>query len=275
MSLERGPEPHPTDAALGQYPVSRWRDGRTEALSDWVAEEVPVALVYNGLSHAVMLCTPRDLEDFARGFSLSECIVERPEEIYDIQVQPRDEGIEVSLQIAQSRFWALKTQRRNLAGRTGCGLCGKESLEQLGHDLPPVAAGPGISAAALQTALGRIKPLQDLFNKTGSVHAAAWCNPAGAIECLREDVGRHNALDKLLGQRLAAGQPSTPGLVVMTSRASYEIVQKAAACGVTIIAALSGTTGLAVRLADQLGVTLIGFARDSRLSIYTHPERIL
>ncbi|OMH38346.1 formate dehydrogenase family accessory protein FdhD [Motiliproteus sp. MSK22-1] len=263
-----------SDNAIRQYPVSRWLAGQTERTEDWVAEEVPVALVYNGLSHAIMMCSPLDLEDFARGFSLSECIVESNDEIYEVQVSEQIDGIQVELTIAQSRFWALKSHRRSLAGRTGCGLCGKESLAQLTCTIDPVNNNQRISSSTVQHAMSRIKTHQHLFNKTGSAHAAAWSDSQGIIRCLREDVGRHNALDKLIGHCAKGGHAMNDGLLIMTSRASYEIVQKAAACGISMIAAISGPTGMAVRLAEELGVALIGFARNDSLCVYAHPERI-
>ena len=268
------PERSQAIAAMTPYPVNRWQAGSPQQRTDWVAEEVPVALEYNGLAHAVMLCSPQDLDDFARGFSLSECIVETAAEIYDIQIVEQPEGIQIAIRIPQSRFWALKSHRRALAGRTGCGLCGKESLAQLVNNLDPVRSGPAIAASALEQALKRLNAQQPLFKHTGSVHAAAWCDAQGNILALREDVGRHNALDKLLGHAVTTDLDLTNGVLLMTSRASYEIVQKAATCGISMIAAVSGPTGLAVRLAQELGVTLIGFARDDRLSVYSHAERI-
>jgi len=261
--------------AMKQYQVNRWHAGAVAVSDDWVAEEVPVALVYNGLSHVVMMCSPQHLEDFARGFTLTECIVEQPHEIYDIEVTELDEGIQVELEIAQSRFWALKAQRRALAGRTGCGICGKESLAQMACTLDPLQNGQQISSTALRLALDHINSQQHLFNKTGSVHAAAWCDPQGSIMALREDVGRHNALDKLVGHCLVGGHTLRDGMLIMTSRASYEIVQKAAACGISVVAAVSGPTGMAIRLAEEQGITLIGFARNASLCVYSHPERII
>lgn len=263
-----------TTTAMTQYPVSRWLDGQSVEADDWIAEEVPVALEYNGLSHAVMMCSPQDLENFGRGFSLSECIVESRDEIYDIQVSEQPDGIQVAITIPQSRFWALKSHRRSMAGRTGCGLCGKESLAQLVNNLDPVAGGASITTTALQQALSQLQAQQPLFNQTGSVHAAVWCDFDGNLIALREDVGRHNALDKLIGHCAEQGLDLNQGMLIMTSRASYEIVQKAAACGISMIAAVSGSTGLAVRLAQDLGVTLIGFARDNRLSVYSHTGRV-
>ncbi len=260
--------------AVKQYPISRWQAGSAQQTTDWVAEEVPVALEYNGLAHAVMMCSPADLEDFARGFSLSEGIVETADEVYDIQIDELSEGIQLAITIPQARFWALKSHRRSLAGRTGCGLCGKESLAQLAHNLTPLTGGPTIAVSAVQHALSQLNAQQPLFTQTGATHAAAWCAADGNMLALREDVGRHNALDKLLGHAVNRDLDLTNGMLLMTSRASYEIVQKAAACGITLIAAVSAPTGLAVRLAEELGVTLIGFARNNRLSVYAHSERI-
>ncbi len=263
-----------TTRAMTTYPVSRWRAGQTEEVDDWVAEEVAVALEYNGLSHAVMMCSPQDLDNFARGFSLSEGIVDSAAEIYDVQLSEHAEGIQLAITIPQARFWALKSHRRSMAGRSGCGLCGKESLAQLSHSLTPLPGGPSIAATTLQKALGQLNKQQHLFNQTGAVHAAAWSDFDGNMVALREDVGRHNALDKLIGHSVGQGQDLRNGLLIMPSRASDEIVQKAAACGISMIAAVSAPTGLAVRLAQDLGVTLIGFARHNRLSVYAHPERI-
>ena len=260
--------------AMRSYSVCRWQAGAFDNIEDWVAEEVAVALEYNGVAHAVMMCSPQHLEDFALGFSVSECIVERSDEVYDIQIRVLSEGIQIAITIPQARFWVLKSHRRAMAGRTGCGLCGKESLAQLANPLAPVPDGPVIAASAVQHALTRLNTQQPLFNQTGSVHAAAWCDTEGNLITVREDVGRHNALDKLIGNCLNLGLNLHAGILIMTSRASYEIIQKAAACGISLIVAMSGPTGLAVRLAEDLGVTLIGFARNQRLSVYSHPKRI-
>jgi formate dehydrogenase accessory protein FdhD len=261
-------------AAMSRQPVSRWLDDQPEQVDDWIAEEVPVALEYNGLAHAVMMCSPQDLEDFGRGFSLSESLVKSPDEIYDIQVTEQNEGLLVAITIPQARFWALKSQRRAMAGRTGCGLCGKESLEQLTNNLAPLCSGPAITTKALQQSLRQLQNQQPLFNNTGSTHAAGWCDFNGNLIALREDIGRHNALDKLIGHCASHKFEPNRGMLIMTSRASYEIVQKAAACGISMIATVSGPSGLAVSLAQQLGVTLIGFARNNRCCVYAHPERV-
>lgn len=260
------------------YGARRWAAGVSARCEETVAEEVPVALVYNGISHAVMMTTPLDLEDFAIGFSLSECIVGRPGEIHDLEIVERDNGIEVQMQLSAERAHILKEHRRTLAGRTGCGLCGTESLDQLAKRASGVQASiqssAVLSGAALPRALSELQDMQHLFHLTGAVHAAAWCDVNGTIELVREDVGRHNALDKLIGSRASRRQGFEAGFVLMTSRASYEIVQKAAAVGIAVVAAVSAPTGMAVRVAVDSGVTLIGFVRGERHCVYSHPERI-
>jgi FdhD protein len=255
--------------------VERWRGGRGHADIDDLAEEVPVALEYNGIAHVVMLASPCNLEDFARGFSLSEGIVAAPQEIYGIEVVEQGEGIAVRLEIAAERFAGLKERRRNLAGRTGCGLCGAESLRQVFRPLLPVAAGLRLPARALHDAMGRIREHQYLQRLTGATHAACWVTAAGDIACLREDVGRHNALDKLIGALAANRTDTAAGATIITSRASYEMVQKAAAMGIGLVAAVSAPTALAVRLAESLDVTLVGFLCDGGHVVYAHPERLL
>ena len=267
-------EAAPIEAAHNDYRVDRWTNGIAVSAMDPVAEEVPVALVYNGIAHAVMLATPQDIEDFAIGFSLSEGIVERRDEIYDLEVAVRDNGIEIRIDVATARAFALRVHRRTMAGRTGCGLCGSESLDRFDRRSSVVRASAALSATALSLAQSQLGDMQSLFQLTGAVHAAAWCNVAGDIQLLREDVGRHNALDKLIGAVAAQDGAFGDGFVLMTSRASYEIVQKSAAVGIAVVAAVSAPTGMAVRLAEAAGVTLIGFARGARHSVYSHPQRI-
>lgn len=265
QSLATGIEAHASVVAR------RHVDGTVTELDETLAEEAPVALVYNGISHAVMLTTPLQLEDFALGFSLSERIVEHAGEIHDLQLVEHARGIELQMQIASRRLHALQAQRRSMAGRTGCGLCGKESLEQL---MPPVGrvSGTGaIQAGALACAVAELRCRQQLFGLTGAVHAAAWCDAAGRIELLREDVGRHNALDKLIGALAARGGTGGGGFALVTSRASYEIVHKAAAAGIAVVAAVSAPTAMAVRAAVDAGITLVGFVRAQRCCVYSHP----
>jgi len=240
---------------------------------DTVAEEVPVAFEYNGISHTVMLATPADLKDFALGFSLTEGIVTRRSEVFDIEIEEAPEGITLHLEIAGGAFARLKERRRSLAGRTGCGLCGAESLTQVMRDLPPVADGDIFPLAALKEGMRRLPQLQTLQQTTGAVHAACRVASNGSISHVREDVGRHNALDKTLGA-LAHADAAAAGALIITSRASFEMVQKSAALGYGILAAVSAPTAAAIRLADKLNLTLVGFLRGSSCAIYTHAQRL-
>lgn len=260
--------------ACRSYRAQRCSGGAVVTCDETLAEEVPVALVYNGISHAVMLATPAGLEEFAVGFSLSECIVGRFGEILDLDIVAGDHGIEVQMRITAERAQALKQHRRSLTGRTGCGLCGTESLEQLTRRAARVDSSAMLAQGAVERAQQQLEAAQHLFNLTGAVHAAAWCDAAGNIQLLREDVGRHNALDKTIGALAQRRLGVDRGFVLMTSRASYEIVQKAAAVGIAVVAAVSAPTGMAVRVADESGVTLIGFARGGRHCVYSHPQRI-
>ncbi len=248
------------------------RPGATPRL-DAVAEETPVAFEYNGLAHTVMLATPADLEDFALGFSLSEGIVTRRNELFDIEVAESHEGLTLRLEIAGEAFAGLKERRRNLAGRTGCGLCGVDSLAQVVRDLPPVATATPFPLAALHEGMRRLPAQQALQQATGAVHAACHVAADGRISHVREDIGRHNALDKTLGALAGAGE-AADGALIITSRASFEMVQKAAALGYGTLAAVSAPTAAAVRLASRFNLTLVGFLRDGRCSIYSHPERL-
>jgi formate dehydrogenase accessory protein FdhD len=240
-------------------------------------EEVPVALVYNGISHAVMLATPADLEDFALGFSLSEGILAKPSELYDREVVFREEGIELQLEIASERFAKPKDRRRNLAGRTGCGLCGVESLSAVARDLPTLPDALRVPVATLRRALAHLRDHQPLHRRTHAVHAAAWVDAEGNIDFVREDVGRHNALDKLIGA-LTKRPDRKPGFALVTSRASVEMVQKAAGAGIELLFSISAPTALAARVAEDCGLTLVGSVHrepdGEGFSIHTHPQRI-
>jgi len=254
--------------------VERWRDGALVHAIDQVAEEVPVAMVYNGISHAVMLATPASLESFGLGFSLSEGILHDRSELYDIEVVQRKDGIELQMRISQQRFAELKQRRRNLTGRTGCGLCGTESLQQVRRQLTPVKSGQVFSPKVIHTALEQLPQRQSLQALTGAVHAAAWAMADGTIAHLEEDLGRHNALDKLIGTLAMKNVDRTAGFALVTSRASYEMVQKAATLGIPMLVAVSAPTGLAIELAQQAGLTLAGFARGGNHVIYTHTHRL-
>lgn len=247
----------------------------SETLEETVAEEVAVALVYNGISHAVMMATPCDLEDFARGFSLTERIVGRPSEIYDIEVEPVGRGIEVRLEIAAQRMAGLQERRRSLAGRTGCGLCGVDSLDAALRSAPAVSDSRPVARSAIERAMAGLPEHQKINRTNGATHAAGWASADGVLVAVREDVGRHNALDKLAGALALSGGAGPGGFVVVTSRCSYEMVQKAAAIGASAIAAVSAPTSLAIETAEQAAVALVAFVREGRLTAYAHPERIL
>ncbi len=253
-------------------PVTRWPERRTP-VCDAVAEEVAVALSYNGVSHVVMMMTPADLEDFAFGFSLSEGVVERVSEIHGAEVLRHEAGFELAVTISGERFAKLRQARRNLVGRTGCGLCGAESLEQAIRPVPQVADGVRVAAAAIDRALAALDTRQPLQGATGAAHGAAWCDVSGDIVCMREDVGRHNALDKLIGAVARSDLP-LDGFALVSSRASYEMVSKSARAGMQVLVAVSAPTTLAVQLADQVGLTLVGFARPGRFSVYSAALRI-
>lgn len=241
---------------------------------DVVAEEVPVALVYNGVSHAVMMASPTDLVDFAVGFSLSEGILQHPEQLFSVDIEFCELGIAIEMRIAGEPFARLRKQRRNLSGRTGCGLCGTESLAQVLRKLPKVSAQTLPHDTAVQTALHYLKKHQPLQVLTGATHGAAWCNNQGEIVLTREDVGRHNALDKLIGARIRAlsEQAFNDGFALISSRASFEMVQKSAAVGISSLVAVSAPTALAIREAHNSGMNLIGFARPNRHIIYTRSD---
>ncbi|OSN11406.1 sufurtransferase FdhD [Lonsdalea iberica] len=247
-------------------------DALAESRRDWLAEEVPVALVYNGISHVVMMASPKDLEAFALGFSLSEGIIQSPNDIYGIDVVPVCHGIEVQIELSSRRFAGLKARRRAMEGRTGCGVCGVEQLEEIGRPIAPLPFTQTFSLSRLASALTRLADVQVVGQRTGCTHAAAWISPEGSVLGGCEDVGRHVALDKLLGMR--ARQPWQQGAALVSSRASYEMVQKSALCGVEILFAVSAATALAVDVAQRSQLTLVGFCRPGRATVYTHPQRL-
>lgn len=237
---------------------------------DSLAEEVPVALEYNGVAHAVLLATPADLELFALGFSLSEGIVASAAEVYDMDIENSLNGITIRLTVSGAAFDAMKARRRQLAGRTGCGLCGVEQLSQVVRTLPRVGPIPTLSAEAVRRAVGLIPGYQPIASLTGATHATAWCSVDGQPEIVFEDVGRHNALDKLIGALARRGFNAQHGFALITSRASVEMVQKAATAGIAALVAVSAPTALAVRTADACGMVLVGFARAERLVVYSN-----
>lgn len=249
------------------------RGGVAEHASDWLADEVPVALVFNGISHTVMLVTPAELEDFALGFALTEGLIDHPAELLDVDHQPTPEGIELRLEVTAACAWRLRERRRSMAGRTGCGLCGAESLAQVRQPVPALAA-VRLSPAAVARAQRELRMRQPMQQLTGAAHAAAWCSPEGKVLLVREDIGRHNALDKLIGAMVRARIDPRGGFACITSRASFEMVQKSARAGIAALAAVSAPTALAVELAQRCGQLLIGFARGDDLVAYTFPERL-
>ena len=242
---------------------------------DVVAEEVPVALVYNGISHVVMMASPKDLEHFAMGFSLSEGIIERPQDIYAMEVVPSCNGLEVQVELSSRRFMGLKERRRALAGRTGCGVCGVEQLNDIGKPVQPLPFTQTFDLANLDHALRHLNNFQPVGQLTGCTHATAWVQPSGHLAGGHEDVGRHVALDKLLGRRAIEGETWQQGAVLVSSRASYEMVQKSAMCGVEILFAVSAATTLAVEVAERCNLTLVGFCKPGRATIYTHSQRLI
>ncbi len=271
-----GPAPPaaPVPAPAQPRHVLRMRRDVLATVEDMVVDEVPVALVYNGISHAVMMATPGDLEDFALGFSLSEGIIGHARECYGIEVETGNDGIAVQLQIGGAAFNALKERRRSLAGRTGCGLCGVDSLQQVARTLPPLAPARGFHAAAVRHALAALGAEQALTRSTGGAHAAAWCGMDGGLRIVREDVGRHNALDKVIGAMARARAQASSGFLLITSRVSFEMAQKAAMAGVPALVGMSAPTLAAVELAERAGMTLLAFARGRDFVCYTHAHNL-
>nr|WP_217436440.1 formate dehydrogenase accessory sulfurtransferase FdhD [Enterobacter mori] len=247
----------------------------THATPDFLAEEVPVALVYNGISHVVMMASPKDLELFAIGFSLSEGIIDHPQEIYGMDVVKACNGLEVQIELSSRRFMGLKERRRALAGRTGCGVCGVEQLNDIGKPVTPLPFTQTFNLANLDKALEHLNDVQPIGQLSGCTHAAAWVLPSGDIIGGHEDVGRHVALDKLLGRRARESDVWQQGAALVSSRASYEMVQKAAMCGVEILFAVSAATTLAVEVAERCNLTLVGFCKPGRATIYTHSQRLI
>jgi FdhD protein len=251
-----------------------WRDGSLSAGTRLIPEETALALTYNGGTYAVMMGTPQNLRDFAIGFSLSEGIVKSADDIDSLDIVELDDGIELRMWLASSKAELLSERRRHIAGPTGCGICGIDSIAEAVRPAAIVPKGRSFSPREVMAAMAGIAPLQQINIETRAVHAAAFWTPARGIVSLREDVGRHNALDKLGGALAKAGTATDGGFVVVTSRCSYEMVQKAAALGAVAIAAVSAPTSLAIETAEQAGIALVAFVRESRLTVYANPERI-
>ena len=252
--------------------VTGYQAGQGQARQDFVAQEVPVALVFNGISHAVMMASPADLEDFALGFALTEGLLDTPQELYGVEQRLVSNGIELHLEVASACEWRLKERRRNLAGRTGCGLCGTDSLAQVHRALVPVRAME-LTADAVNAALAELPRWQPVQQVTGATHAAAWADASGTILRVREDVGRHNALDKLIGDLVRHQVHPSSGFFCITSRASFEMVQKAVVFGAGVLAAVSAPTALAVAVAQANNLALAGYVRGTSLVAYSFAER--
>jgi FdhD protein len=251
-----------------------WRDGRVSVGARQIPEETALALTYNGGTYAVMMGTPRDLRDFAIGFSLSEGVVQSPAEVESLDIVELDDGIELRMWLASAKAEPISERRRHIAGPTGCGICGVESIAQAVRPAAIVPQGRSFSPREIMTATAALPALQEINIQTRAVHAAAFWTPAHGIVALREDVGRHNALDKLSGAIAQDTVAASEGIVLLTSRVSVEMVQKAAAMGAPLMGAVSAPTALAVRMADAAGITLCAIARADGFEIFTHPKRI-
>jgi FdhD protein len=263
--------PHPIRSVVR----TAWRGGELARGTRTIPEETPIALSYNRAAYAVMLATPADLEDFATGFTLTEGIVQSPAEIEELEVVTTDVGIELRMWLTAQRADAMTLRQRRLAGPSGCGLCGLESLADAVRTPPRVLGEARFTPAAIHTAMAALAPAQKLNQQTRAVHAAAFWHPHRGLVALREDVGRHNALDKLAGAVARQGGAAADGLLLLSSRISVEMVQKAAMLGAPAVVAVSAPTALAVRLAEEAGITLIGIARSDGFEVFTRPERIV
>ena len=266
---------------LGRLPPAQSQDfvridGTGSSLdSAAVAEEVPVAFVYGGKPHVVMMCTPSDLEDLAVGFTLSEEIATRADEVTRLDVVRHARGIEVQMELPPEAQARVAQRTRALAGRTGCGLCGIDAIDNAIRAPQIVTSAATFAAVAVTRAGESLASQQPVNNETRAVHAAAWADATGTLRVVREDVGRHNALDKVIGSLARAGTDPSTGFFVVTSRASYELVQKVAVTGSPLLAAVSRPTGLAIRFAADAGLTLVGLLRGQSANVYTHPGRII
>lgn len=259
---------------LLEHRAVRWDRGTVSPTVEQVAEEVPVALVYNGIPHVVMMATPLDLDDFALGFSLTEDLIRTPSDLKRVEVIPYSQGIEIQATVSKECEDVIAGRARRMSGRTGCGICGSDSIAAVLREVHPVTATARFTAAALHYGVQGLAAGQRLNQSAGAIHAAGWATSDGEVTTIREDVGRHNALDKLIGALARADVDPASGFVLVTSRASFEMVQKATVLGAPLLAAISGATGLAIRLAEEAGLTLVGFIRSDRHTVYTHPSRL-
>ena len=258
-------------SGLAELAALRLQGGVAAPVAERVVEELPVALRYNGSAYAVMLATPTDLDDFALGFSLSERIIDHADELGPVVCEPGPAGVVIEMAIPQARFERIEPRRQAFGGTSGCGLCGTGTLQAALRPVPPVADRLRVEVADIHRALDALVGCQPLNAACGGVHAAAHVDRQGTMT-VREDVGRHNALDKLVGA--LARRDAGPGFVLMSSRASYEIVHKAACAGIELVVAISAPTALAIRTAEAAGITLVAFARDRAMNIYSGARRI-
>jgi FdhD protein len=251
-----------------------WREGTSSFGSRSIPEETAVALTYNGGTYAVMMTTPQDLEDFAIGFSLNEGIISSSSDIESLDIVPFDDGVELQMWLGKPRADRLRERRRHIAGPTGCGLCGIESITEAMRPAAVIAHGGQFSPEQIMAAMRSLLPRQRLNIETRAVHAAAFWTATGGIIAVREDVGRHNALDKLSGALAGTSVVTMEGMILLTSRVSVEMVQKSAAIGAPLVVSVSAPTALAVRMADAAGITLAAIARADGFELFTHPKRI-
>ena len=255
-----------------ERPVTVWPESKEHR--DWIAEELPVAISYNGISHVVMMASPTNLKQFALGFSFTEGIIETKDDIYDCDIQQTPAGIEINIAISQRCFSLLKNRQRQLSGKTGCGICGIESLKMLERSFKPISCNRQFSHRAIQQAVNLIGCQQPLQQLTGATHAASWCDSEGNVIFTTEDIGRHNALDKLIGIMLEQATAPSNGFIFISSRVSYEMAQKAIAIGAPLLAGASAPTAMALNEANKYGLCVVGFARPGRQVIYTETQRV-
>ncbi|RWF55963.1 MAG: formate dehydrogenase accessory sulfurtransferase FdhD [Mesorhizobium sp.] len=251
------------------------RASGTTAANRMVPEETPVAFSFAGTTHAVMMASPADFEDFALGFSLTEGIIAAPREIEAIEVEDHGAGIDIQIRLKDQANTRFEARRRRLAGPVGCGLCGIESIEEAMRSVDAVGSNLTLAADDIVRSVKLLSKVQPLHAETGAVHAAGFYIPGKGIVMAREDVGRHNALDKLAGALARAGIDGASGAVVVTSRVSVEMVQKTAAIGAAFIIAVSAPTALAIRTAEEAGMTLVALVRSDDFDIFTHPSRVV
>jgi FdhD protein len=267
---DEAPLPAPTVSVS----ITAHRSGVSFPTTRIVPDEQAVAFTYNGSTHAVMMATPADLEDFSIGFALTEGLIEDRSEIENLEIMPTPLGIEARVWLKGDRAEAYAKRRRSMAGPTGCGLCGIESLEEAMRPLSHVTAEAKVSSQAIVAAMASLDPAQMLNHETHAVHGAAFWTEREGLVALREDVGRHNALDKLIGALVRGGRTAADGIILMTSRVSIELIQKAARINAPVLVAVSAPTAAAIRLAEEAGITLVAVARRQDFEVFTHPERL-